>query len=223
MCGRFTLTIEAADLQEDFGLNSVPKDWQSRFNIAPSQSILAITKDDELKAEWLHWGLIPSWAKDPAIGNRLINARSESLAEKPSFRSALSRRRCLILADGFFEWQHQADKRVSSRPFYFRRADSRPFAFAGLWEVWHKPEGGEIRSCTIITCNANELVAPVHDRMPVMLSGDKAREWLENKPIPELQKLLVPYPAQWMVANPVSKAVNDPKQDTRECVLPVNE
>jgi putative SOS response-associated peptidase YedK len=221
MCGRFTLTVEAADLQEEFGLSSVPNDWQSRYNIAPSQPVLAITDGHERAAEWLRWGLIPTWAKDPSIANRLINARSETLAEKPSFRSALARRRCLILADGFFEWQHQADKRVLSQPYHFRRSDGRPFAFAGLWEIWRKPEGGEVRSCTIITCAANEMVAPVHDRMPVILSGDKAWAWLETRPLPELRSLLAPYPAQWMVANPVSRAVNDPSQDSRECILPV--
>jgi Uncharacterized conserved protein len=221
MCGRFTLTVEAADLQEEFGLSSVPNDWQSRYNIAPSQPVLAITDSRERAAEWLRWGLIPTWAKDPSIANRLINARSETLAEKPSFRSALARRRCLILADGFYEWQHQADKRVLSQPYHFRRSDGRPFAFAGLWEIWRKPEGGEVRSCTIITCAANEMVTPVHDRMPVILSGDKAWAWLETRPLPELQSLLAPYPAQWMVANPVSRAVNDPSQDSRECILPV--
>jgi putative SOS response-associated peptidase YedK len=221
MCGRFTLTVDAADLQEDFELSSLPNDLQPRYNIAPSQPVLAITEGRGRAAEWLHWGLIPAWAKDLAIGNRLINARSETLAEKPSFRSALARRRCIILADGFYEWQHQADKRISAQPYHFRRADGRPFAFAGLWEVWRKPEGGEIRSCTIITCAANELVSSVHDRMPVMLSGDKVWAWLETRPVPELQKLLAPYPAQWMVATPVSRAVNDPKKDTRECILPV--
>ncbi|HMD89690.1 MAG TPA: SOS response-associated peptidase [Anaerolineaceae bacterium] len=221
MCGRFTLTVEAADLQEDFGLSSVPNNWQPRYNIAPSQPILTVTNSHERAAEWLHWGLIPAWAKDPSISNRLINARSETLAEKPAFRSALSKRRCLILADGFYEWQHQAEKRISTQPYRFRRTDGRPFAFAGLWEIWCKPEGGEVRSCTIITCAANELVSPVHNRMPVIFDDDKAWEWLETKPIPELQSLLVPYPSQWMAAIPVSRAVNNPKLDTNECIMPV--
>ncbi len=173
--------------------------------------------------EWLRWGLIPSWAKDMEIGNRLINARSETILEKPSFRQAFARRRCLIVADGFFEWQRFADKKSPSQPYHFRRVDGAPFAFAGLWETWRRPEGGELlRTCTIITTSANSVVQPVHERMPVMLSGDDLWRWLEAKEPAEAQAFLKPYPPELMQAIPVGRVVNDPARDVPDTIVPIH-
>ncbi len=220
MCGRFTITLEAPDLQENLGISEVPADWMPRFNVAPTQPVAAVLDLQTRRAEWLRWGLIPSWAKDPSIGDRLINARAETLTEKPSFRQAFARRRCLILADGFYEWQRQPGQKGPSRPYHFHRTDKKPFAFAGLWETWRPPEGDLIRSCTIITCAANEVVAPVHERMPVMLSGDTLWKWLEPAGIEVLQQLLKPYPAEWMTAVPISRLVNNVNLDSPELVVP---
>ncbi len=216
MCGRFTITLEAADLEQDLGVAEMPVDWQPRYNVAPTQPVAAVLDATSRRAEWLRWGLIPTWAKDPAIGSRLINARSETITEKPSFRSAFSRRRCLILADGFYEWKRQPDQKGPSQPFYFHRADRKPFAFAGLWETWKPPEGEVIRSCTIITCEANEVVSPIHDRMPVILSGGQMWQWLEPGTPETLTGFLKPYPAQWMATYPISRAVNDANRESPE-------
>ncbi len=220
MCGRFTITLEAPDLQENLGISEVPADWMPRYNVAPTQPVAAVVDLQTRRAEWLRWGLIPSWAKDPSIGDRLINARAETLSEKPSFRQAFARRRCLILADGFYEWQRKPDQKGPSQPFHIHRIDKKPFAFAGLWETWKAPEGDVIRSCTIITCAANEVVAPVHERMPVMLSGDALWQWLEPASVDHLQEMLKPYPAEWMTAVPISRLVNNVKLDSPELVAP---
>ncbi|MBD2022479.1 SOS response-associated peptidase, partial [Leptolyngbya sp. FACHB-36] len=170
MCGRFSLHVEAAALAEVFQLPEEPS-WTPRYNIAPSQAVATIaqTASSAHQFRLLRWGLIPSWAKDEAIGNKLINARAETVAEKPSFRAAFKQRRCLILADGFYEWQRLNTKK--KQPHYFQRSDAQPFAFAGLWEHWQHGEA-VIDSCTIITTQANELLEPIHDRMPVMLAAD---------------------------------------------------
>lgn len=220
MCGRFTITLEAQDLQENLGIADMPADWMPRFNVAPTQPVAAVLDLQSRRAEWLRWGLIPSWAKDPAIGDRLINARSETLTEKPSFRQAFARRRCLILADGFYEWLRSPGQKGPSQPYYFHRIDKKPFAFAGLWETWKPPEGELVRSCTIITCAANEVVAPVHERMPVMLSGETFWKWLEPASLDNLKELLKPYPAEWMTAVPISKMVNNVKLDSPELIRP---
>lgn len=218
MCGRFTITLEASDLQQGLGVAEMPVDWQPRYNVAPTQPVAAVLDAGTRRAEWLRWGLIPSWAKDATIGSRLINARSETITEKPSFRSAFARRRCLILADGFYEWKRQADQKGPSQPYYFQRTDKKPFAFAGLWEIWKPPEGDFIRSCTIITCAANEVLAPVHDRMPVMLSGGLMWKWLEPSSAEELVGFLKPYPSEWMTSFPISRAVNDANRESPDLV-----
>lgn len=220
MCGRFTITLEAPDLQENLGIAEMPSDWMPRFNVAPTQPVAAVLDLQSRRAEWLRWGLIPSWAKDPSIGDRLINARAETLSEKPSFRQAFARRRCLILADGFYEWQRSPGQKGPSQPYHFHRIDKKPFAFAGLWETWKPPEGELIRSCTIITCAANEVVAPVHERMPVMLSGETFWKWLEPASLDNLKEFLKPYPAEWMAAVPISRLVNNVKLDSPEMVRP---
>ena len=178
MCGRFTLTVDPSELRESFANYSFPEQHAPRFNIAPTQPILAIPNDDRMAADFFVWGLIPSWAKDPSIGSRLINARAEGLAEKPSFRGSFKYKRCLIPADGFYEWKSQPGTKTKVPHFIFLK-DHRPFAFAGLWDEWYSPDGGSVRSATIITTAPNELMAPIHNRMPAILApGDYAR-WLD--------------------------------------------
>jgi putative SOS response-associated peptidase YedK len=220
MCGRFTLTLDVDEVREELKLGDFPPDWGGRFNIAPTQPVAVVTDPGARNVEMMRWGLVPSWAKDVNIGNKLINARAETLTEKPSFRNAFQRRRCLILADGFFEWKKPENKRGQSEPYYFQRVGRKPFAFAGLWEFWKSPEGEPLRSCALITTTANDLVAPVHERMPVMLAGDGLWNWLQFTGQDALQELLVPFPADEMVAYPVGKLVNDPTVDAPEILLP---
>jgi putative SOS response-associated peptidase YedK len=221
MCGRFTLTVDPADLQEHFGGYKMPSQFAPRFNIAPSQPILAIPNDGQQCADFFVWGLIPSWAKDPSIGNRLINARGETLAEKPSFRGSYKYKRCLILADGFYEWKTQPGTKVKV-PYFTHMKNRQPFAFAGLWDEWHSPDGSQIRSCTIVTTEPNDLMAPIHNRMPVILPPDAYAQWIDPAVrTPEsLDTLLRPYPSEEMDAYPVSTLVNSPKNDRAECVVP---
>jgi len=221
MCGRYTITIDAESAREEFGLTQMPDDFHPRYNVAPTQPVAVVANNGERRAEWMRWGLIPFWAKDPTIGSRLINARSETLTEKPAFKNAFNKRRCLVLADGFYEWKKGAGPQGRSQPYLFKRADGKPFAFAGLWEFWRSPEGEEVRSCTIITTEANEVVQPVHERMPVMLSGDALWEWLGEEPNKQLVELLRPYPAEAMTAHLVSPMVNRPELDIPDLVLPV--
>ena len=209
MCGRFTLAVEPVELQEAFDLSEMPGDWVLRMNIAPTQPVAVLTSPAERKIDFMRWGLVPSWAKDISIGSRMFNARSETLAEKPSFRSAFTRRRCLILADGFYEWQKQAGK-GRSIPHRFQLSDKKPFAFAGLWESWHSKDGDELRTCTIITTSANTVVAPVHDRMPVILDREHCWPWLEQKDLSSLQAMLIPYPADKMIVTRMDQIPTDP-------------
>jgi putative SOS response-associated peptidase YedK len=221
MCGRFTLTVDPSDLQEAFADFTFPAKFAPRFNIAPSQPVLAIPNDAKQKADFFVWGLIPSWAKDPTMGQRLINARGETLAEKPSFRGALKYKRCLILADGFYEWKSQPGTKTKIPHFIFLKS-RQPFALAGLWDEWHSPEGGSIRSATIITIEPNELMAPIHNRMPVILPPSAYAQWLDPAPqTPDrLLPLLKPFPAAEMTAHPVSTLVNSPANDRAELVVP---
>ncbi len=221
MCGRFTLTVDPSDLRDAFPEYTFPEQVAPRFNIAPTQPILAITNEGTNKADFFVWGLIPSWAKDASIGNRMINARAETLAEKPSFRSAYKYHRCLILSDGFYEWQAQPGTK-SKIPHFIHLRSASPFAFAGLWEHWNSPDGSEIRSATIITTEPNDLMARLHNRMPVILPNETYAQWLDPAPqSPDhLQKLLVPYPAEMMEAYPVSTRVNAPANDDPGCILP---
>lgn len=221
MCGRFTLTESGQVLMEELGLLSIPEDYRPRYNVAPGQLILAARDGDHgRKGAMLKWGLVPPWAKDPSIGNRMINARSESVAEKPSFRKAFDRRRCIIPADGFYEWRKDGKAKM---PIRFRLRGGRPFAFAGLWEAWRPPNGGEtLFTCTILTTAANELVQPVHDRMPVILPKDAVDLWLDRDvPGEGVASLLAPYPAEEMEAYEVSTRVNSVRNDDPECIQPV--
>jgi putative SOS response-associated peptidase YedK len=222
MCGRFTLTIDPYHLQQAFPWAVVPDEMDPRFNIAPSQPVAVIPNTGDNEVTFYKWGLIPSWSKDPSIGDRMINARAESLAEKPSFRNAFRRRRCLILADGFYEWK-QVPGVKTKQPVYIKLKESRPFAFAGLWELWSSPDGSEIRSCTIITTQPNTLIEPIHNRMPVILPEDDYGLWLktDEQPATKLMEVLKPYPADQMDAFPVSKLVNAPQYDSPELITPV--
>ena len=193
---------------------------QPRYNIAPTQPVLAVrtlSTHRGRQGALLRWGLIPSWAKDAGIGARMINARSETLSSKPSFRSALRGRRCLIPADGFYEWQTRGK---SKQPYYIKRQDGWVFAFAGLWELWENPEGTPVESCTIITTEPNEVVKPLHDRMPVILSPADYDLWLDPAVTePErVQPLLRACPAAELAAHPVSTHVNSPGHDSPACV-----
>lgn len=220
MCGRYSLSASGEKLAEQFQLAEIPE-LAPRYNIAPTQEVAVVRQCAEgRQLALLRWGLIPSWAKDPSIGARMINARAETVAEKPAFRSAFVRRRCLVPADGFYEWKRTAG---GKQPFFFQMRDGRPLAFAGLWEQWKSPDGGQIESYTILTTDANELLRPVHDRMPVILPPDAYDLWLD----PDVQKpnvllaLLHPYPEEAMTAYPVSMRVNSPANDDPQCIAPV--
>ena len=206
MCGRFTLATPAPDLQLAFNLDEVPPLYVPRYNIAPTQPVAVITSDYPNHLDFMRWGLVPSWAKDISIGSKLINARGETLMEKPSFRTAAKRRRCLIPADGFYEWD-RGEK--PSQPYYVQVNDGQPFAMAGLWEIWESSEGDLLKSCTIITTEANSVLSKIHDRMPVILPKEHWYDWLRGYD----QDLLVPYDAGQMSMIPVSKRVNSPVLD----------
>lgn len=222
MCGRFTLTVDPADLQAAFPEFTFPTQSAKRFNIAPSQPVLVLPNDGKSTADYFVWGLIPMWAKDPTIGSRLINARSETLAEKSSFRSAYKYKRCLVFADGFYEWKSQPGAKTKI-PYYIQLKSGQPFAFAGLWDEWLSPDGSQIKSCTIITTEPNALMSTLHTRMPVILPQNAYTQWLESAPQkPEaLQNLLGQYPASEMTAHPVSTLVNSPANDRPELVAPI--
>ncbi|MGV0024668.1 SOS response-associated peptidase [Phormidesmis priestleyi] len=223
MCGRFTQSLTGEAIAEAFDLADLPN-WTPRYNIAPTQFIPAILTGEsgDRTFKTLRWGLIPSWAKDPAMGARLINARSETVTEKPSFRSAFKKRRCLIVADGFYEWQKNQGKK---QPFYFRLKTGQPFGFAGLWEQWQPPEGDLWQTCTILTTDANSLLSQVHDRMPVMLHPEDYDRWLDpqNQDTDALQSLLRPYESEAMVSYAVSPIVNSPTHDQQDCVEAIAE
>ncbi len=218
MCGRFTLVSPFVAVTERFH-SCAPQDLRPRFNIAPGQDVLCVIRNGEDRFESLRWGLIPYWAKDPAIGNRLINARAETLAVKPSFRYAFAKRRCLVVADGFFEWRPEGKRKV---PVYISLKSKKPFGIAGLYDTWKSPDGNELRTCTIITTDANDLVRPFHDRMPVILPGDVEDRWLNpaEASCEKLLSCLKPYPSGEMTAYDVSPVVNDTRHDAPDCILP---
>jgi putative SOS response-associated peptidase YedK len=223
MCGRFSLTVDPADLQQAFPWVQMPAgaSFGPRYNIAPTQPVAVVANDGKNKLDFFVWGLIPSWAKDPEIGSRMINARAETLAEKPSFRNAYRRRRCLILADGFYEWK-QSPEGKSKTPMRIQLLSGQPFALAGLWELWNAADGSQVYSCTIITTEPNSLMSTIHNRMPVILPPEAYAPWLEPaEQRPEaLQGWLRPYDAALMKAYPVSRLVNSPANDVPACIQP---
>jgi putative SOS response-associated peptidase YedK len=219
MCGRYTLTRPAAEVTEQFGLEQPPA-LLPRFNIAPTQQVFAVRRlpgEARPSPALLRWGLVPSWASDLSIGNRMLNARAETVAEKPAFRTAFLRRRCLIAADGFYEWRTVSGKK---QPVHFRLRDGRLFAFAGLWERWAPPGGAAVESCTVLTTTANELVLPLHERMPVVLAPARYEAWLDpkNADLGLLQSWLAPWPAEDMTAAAASARVNNPRNEGPECL-----
>ena len=224
MCGRYTL-VNLAQLTDLFPWITEPPPEQAvpRYNIAPSQPILAVANDKPDHYDHFLWGLIPSWAKDPKIGQQLCNARAETIAEKNSFKNAYRRRRCLIPASGFYEWKLNADGKTK-QPMYIRRRDDRPFSLAGLWETWQDDAGNEIRSATIITTRPNELMATMHDRMPVILQEKDQQRWLDRAEhqAGDFDDLLVPYPQELMEAYPVSKQVNSPRNEGPDLIKPID-
>lgn len=218
MCGRFTLKTSPAALQDELGL-VLSMELAPRYNISPSQRIAVVPNNGENRVELFKWGLVPSWAKDAAIGNRMINARAETLAEKPSFRAGLKKRRCIVLADGFYEWRTEGKKKL---PLHIRMKDQRPFAIAGLWETWRDPAGEVLNTCTLITTSPNDFMSRIHDRMPAILPKDRIAAWLspEAREAAQVLPLLTPWMGDDLEAFPVSTLVNSPAHDRAECVLP---
>jgi len=220
MCGRFVLTSDGNTLQLALNLKDVPDVHTARFNIAPSQPIAVVANEHPDELTFHKWGLVPSWAKDPSMGNKMINARSETAAEKPAFRAAFKRRRCLIPADGFFEWQKRPG---GKQPMFIYLKNQPVFAFAGLWEIWYSPEGDELRTATILTTEPNEFMAEIHNRMPVILRPEDYEAWLspDEQKASDLEPLLRPFDANRMEAYPVSTFVNSPANDTPEKIEPL--
>jgi putative SOS response-associated peptidase YedK len=218
MCGRFTLRSSPQAVAEAFCLPEAP-DLLPRFNIAPGQPVAVVRQEPRAEGRelaLLRWGLIPAWADDPSIGNRLANARSETAATKPSFRRAFRSRRCLVVADGFYEWQRTNGRK---QPYFVGLQNDRPFGLAGLWERWEK-HGEPVESCTILTTDANELMQPIHERMPVIIPPDQYGLWLDPRcqDTGMLAKLLRPFPSEGMLAYRVSTLVNNAKNDVPQCV-----
>lgn len=219
MCGRYSLIADIQDLARQFEFDGSGFEKLPSYNVAPTQQALTVTNGEGRRAEYMRWGLIPSWAKDASIGSRMINARSETVSQKPSFRNALQRRRCLVLADGFYEWQ-KAGK--GKRPMRIVLSSREPFAFAGLWESWRDPQGDTVRSCTIITTQANDLLRPIHERMPVILPRDLEEFWLDGDVTDPaaLSDVLAPYPGDLMEAYEVSTLVNRAANNGPELIVP---
>ena len=224
MCGRFSLSKSDQDIADLFRVRDMPA-LLARYNIAPSQPVAAVLvpqPDSDRQLRHLTWGLVPPWADDPAIGGRMINARSETAATKPTFRAAFKRRRCLIPADGFYEWRKTGGRK---QPHFIAMEDRSLFAFAGLWEHWESPDGSEIDSCAILTTEPNALCATIHNRMPVILPSDAYDSWLDptNQNAAALSAMLGPFPAERMTAYAVSPHVNSPRNDDPRCIEPVKE
>ena len=222
MCGRFSNDAKPEQIEAEFKIGKLnPKLFAPRYNIAPTQMIpVVLEQSGERIIESLRWGLIPSWAKDESIGSKMINARAETLAEKPSFRDAFKKHRCIIPASGFYEWQKGS--KGAKQPFYFRMKEKQVFGFAGLYEEWLDKETGEqIETFTIITTEANKVLEPIHERMPVILKSKDYDQWLDakEKDTAKLQKLLAPYPSEEMKSYQVSKSVNSPSNDSPELIM----
>ncbi|MBI4789671.1 MAG: SOS response-associated peptidase [Chloroflexi bacterium] len=222
MCGRFILEADPDEIRKAFNLDQAPSPIQPSYNIAPTQSIATVVqRDGQYVLEMMRWGLIPVWAKEMSIGAKMINARAETIAEKPSFKRPLKKQRCLIVASGFYEWQKQG---ASKTPMFIRFKSSEPFGFAGLYDTWKSPDGESLTSCTIITTSANELMRSIHERMPVILPKKAHKLWLDpaNQDLDELVALLQPYPADKLIAYPVAPLVNSIRNNSAENIRPVS-
>jgi putative SOS response-associated peptidase YedK len=217
MCGRYSFYVEDKLIRERFGVTVQTAIYKARYNCAPSQELAVISNELPGELSFFRWGLIPFWAKEPSIGNKMINAKAETITEKPSFRNAFRTKRCLVPADGFFEWKKDGEK----SPYRITLRDGSPFAMAGLWDRWVNPGGEIIHSFTIITTVPNELMEKIHDRMPVILKREDEKRWLSPEPEEFLTGLLKPFPAGEMIAFPVSRLVNNPKNDIPEILAPL--
>ncbi len=222
MCGRYSLTASLGELAQRFAFDGDRNDFRPRYNVAPTQQVLTVVGGDNRRAGFMRWGLIPSWSKDGPSSRPLINARAETVAEKPTFRGPLKNRRCLVPADGFYEWQKVGD---AKRPMRITMRSGEPFAFAGLWSMWTDPEGNRTPSCAIITTAANDLLKPIHLRMPVILAEETEDLWLDTAldDSDALTQLLEPYPDDALEAYEVSRLVNSASNDVPEVTTPVQE
>lgn len=221
MCGRFALSIPISHIVKEFYIDEIFSDQPVRYNIAPGQQVAAIINSNGRRIiSDYEWGLIPSWAKDRALSYRLINARAETIGQKPSFKNSFHHKRCLIPASGFFEWKKEG---ANKKPYFIRLKSQDVFLFAGLYDSWTSPENQELKTCTIITTQANKSIAPIHDRMPVILSQDKSDVWLDEKAeVHRLHALLVPCQQEEIELYEVSSLVNSPKIDDAQCIIPVS-
>jgi len=217
MCGRYSFLLEDEMIKERFGVTVRSAIYKARYNCAPGQKLAVISNEVPEELSFYRWGLIPFWAKDQKIGYKLINARSESVLEKPSFKNPFRNRRCLVLSDGFYEWKKDPVK----TPFRIMRKDGSAFAMAGIWDKWTNPEGEEIRSFSILTTTPNSLMAKIHDRMPVILDRETEKQWIKDARTETLMEFLKPCPSSSLVAFPVSSQVNSPKNDSPELIVPV--
>ena len=218
MCGRFSFSPLAKIIEDRFDVK-VDSSYKPRFNSAPTQNLAVITNEQPGRLCFFRWGLVPFWAKDSKIGNRMINTKAETISEKPSFRNAFKKRRCLVPADSFYEW-----KKITSSdkiPYRIMMKDQSLFAMAGIWETWKSPEGSDLHTFSIITTSPNRLMENIHDRMPVILHPDDEKRWLSETESPELESLLKPFDENLMTAYPVSKLVNSPTNDVEKIHEPV--
>jgi putative SOS response-associated peptidase YedK len=221
MCARVTLRSGVERVKEEFGISAAAApDFKQSYNISPGTDVLAVVRNDENRLSIFRWGLIPSWAREAAIGNKLINARAETLAEKPAFKDAFRKRRCLVVVDGFYEWHKEKGRSV---PFFVSLKSGRPFGLAGLYENWHSPEGEDMETCTVITTEANDIIAPIHSRMPVIVPEQNRGLWLDagTQDMAALERMLMPYDPDEMDAYEVSPYVNYASNDSPECIRPV--
>lgn len=221
MCYRFVRESTIVDIAREFDVDEINEDIAPSYNISPTQNIPALINDSTRRIEVLRWGLIPPWAEDISIGNKLLNARGETITEKPSFRLAFKKRRCLIPATGYYEWKRKGSNKT---PMFIHLKDEKIFGIAGLWERWTSPSGEQINSCTIITIAANDWLKPVNDRMPVIIPNDQVALWLDStgRSEEDLMHFIKPYNADLMKKYEVSSAVNSPKNDSPENIVPVN-
>ena len=220
MCGRFSLTADLGELARRFEFDGNLLDLEPNYNVAPTQNVLTVIGGENRRGGFIRWGLIPHWAKTASIGSRMINARAETVAQRPAFRDAFRRRRCLVLADGFYEWQRAGSVK---KPMRIVMESGEPFAFAGLWAMWRDSEGNRIPSCTVITTEANDLLRPIHNRMPVILPREMEEFWLDRdvQDVAVLENALTAYPSELMQTYQVSTLVNSPRNNGPQVVEPV--
>ena len=217
MCGRFSFTLSDKIIEERFDVDIEDEEIIPHFNCAPSQKLAVITSDNQRKLSFYKWGLVPSWAKDISIGNKMINAKAETIFEKPSFRNAIKSRRCLVPADSFYEWKQDKEK----NPYRILLKNESPFAMAGIWETWKDTEGKPLHTFSIITTEANEMMKEIHERMPLIIQREDEKKWLNLKNESEIKSLLIPFPSELMTAYPISKLVNSAANNSEEIHKPV--